>query len=116
MLAIGFPVYRFKLVAFTIAGAFAGLAGAMLVNQSNFVGPGVLQWTQSGILLIMVILGGVGYLYGGLVGAAVFLLLEEFLAAYTMHWQLGLGAVLLLVVLVAPNGLLSLRRGLWRKP
>lgn len=115
MQAIGFSVYRYKLAAFTIAGAFAGLAGAMLVNQSSFVGPGVLQWTQSGILLIMVILGGVGYLYGGLVGAAVFLLLEEFLAAYTVHWQLGLGAILLLVVLVAPNGLLSLRRGMWRK-
>lgn len=116
MSAIGFPVYRYKLVAFTIAGAFAGLAGAMLANQSSFVGPGMLQWTQSGILLIMVILGGVGHLYGGLLGAAVFLLLEEVLAAYTVHWQLGLGAVLLMVVLVAPNGLLSLRRGMWRKP
>ncbi|MNV74074.1 leucine/isoleucine/valine transporter permease subunit [compost metagenome] len=88
----------------------------MLANQSSFVGPGMLQWTQSGILLIMVILGGVGHLYGGLLGAAVFLLLEEVLAAYTMHWQLGLGAVLLIVVLVAPNGLLSLRRGMWRRP
>ena len=63
----------------------------------------------------MVILGGVGHLYGGLLGAAVFLLLEEVLAAYTVHWQLGLGAVLLIVVLVAPNGLLSLRRGMWSK-
>ena len=116
MAAIGYPVYRYKLVAFAIAGAFAGLAGALLANQSSFVGPGMLQWSQSGILLIMVILGGVGHLYGGLLGAAVFLLLEEFLAAYTMHWQLGLGAVLLIVVLVAPNGLLSLRRGMWRKP
>ncbi|MGE8445905.1 MAG: branched-chain amino acid ABC transporter permease [Comamonas sp.] len=115
MQAIGFPVYRYKLVAFTLAGAFAGLAGAMLANQGSFVGPGMLQWTQSGILLIMVILGGVGHLYGGLVGAAVFLLLEEVLAAYTVHWQLGLGAVLLIVVLVAPNGLLSLRRGMWSK-
>nr|WP_312986288.1 branched-chain amino acid ABC transporter permease [Comamonas koreensis] len=115
MQAIGFPVYRYKLVAFTLAGAFAGLAGAMLANQGNFVGPGMLQWTQSGILLIMVILGGVGHLYGGLLGAAVFLLLEEVLAAYTVHWQLGLGAVLLIVVLVAPNGLLSLRRGMWSK-
>ena len=113
MAAIGFAVYRYKLAAFTIAGAFAGLAGALLANQSSFVGPGMLQWTQSGILLIMVILGGVGHLYGGLLGAAVFLLLEEFLSAYTLHWQLGLGAVLLIVVLVAPNGLLSLRRGMW---
>ncbi|GAB2455695.1 branched-chain amino acid ABC transporter permease [Comamonas humi] len=108
MTAIGFAVFRYKLVAFTLAGAFAGLAGALLANQGSFVGPGMLQWTQSGILLIMVILGGVGRLYGGLAGAVVFLLLEEWLSAYTMHWQLGLGAVLLLVVLAAPNGLLSL--------
>jgi len=58
----------------------------------------------------MVILGGVGHVYGGFVGAAVFLLLEEALSSYTIHWQLGLGAVLLAVVLLAPNGLLSLRR------
>lgn len=56
MAAIGYPVYRYKLVAFAIAGAFAGLAGALLANQSSFVGPGMLQWSQSGILLIMVIL------------------------------------------------------------
>jgi branched-chain amino acid transport system permease protein len=58
--------------------------------------------------MIMVILGGVGRLYGGLVGAVVFLLLEEVLVAYTIHWTLALGALLLAVVLVAPNGLLSL--------
>ena len=60
------------------------------------------------MLMIMVILGGVSYLYGGLMGAVFFLLMEELLSTYTIHWQLGLGAVLLLVVLVAPNGLASL--------
>ena len=60
------------------------------------------------MLMIMVILGGVGYLWGGLVGAAAFLLIEEVLVAYTIHWQFGLGAVLLAVVLLSPNGLLSL--------
>jgi branched-chain amino acid transport system permease protein len=60
-------------------------------------------------LMVMVILGGVGYLYGGFVGAVVFLVLEESLSAYTIHWQFGLGAALLAVVLLAPNGLLSLR-------
>lgn len=108
MTAIGFPVYRFKLVAFTLAGALAGLAGALMANLGGFVSPSLMQWSQSGMLMIMVILGGVGYLYGGLVGAVFFLLLEELLSHYTIHWQLGLGAVLLLVVLVAPNGLISL--------
>ena len=110
MMAIGFPVYRFKLVAFVLAGALAGLAGALLANQSGFVSPSMLQWSQSGMLMVMVILGGVGHLYGGVVGAVVFLVLEEVLSSYTIYWQLGLGAVLLVVVLLAPNGLLSLRR------
>jgi branched-chain amino acid transport system permease protein len=113
MVAIGFPVYRFKLVAFTLAGALAGLAGALLANQGGFVSPSMMQWSQSGMLMVMVILGGVGHLYGGLVGAVVFLVLEEALLTYTIHWQLGLGAALLIVVLLAPNGVLSLWR---RKP
>jgi len=114
MVAIGFPVYRYKLTAFTLAGALAGLAGVLVANQGGFVSPALLQWNQSGMLMVMVILGGVGQLYGGLLGAVVFLLLEEVLSAYTIHWQFGLGAVLLTVVLSAPNGLISLlqrRRG-----
>jgi branched-chain amino acid transport system permease protein len=107
MMAIGFAVYRYKLVAFTLAGALAGLAGALMANLGGFVSPAIMQWSQSGMLMIMVILGGVGYLYGGLLGATFFLLLEEFLSHYTIYWQLGLGAVLLLVVLVAPDGLAS---------
>ena len=110
MAALGFAVFRYKLIAFTLAGAIAGLAGALLANQGNFVSPALMQWSQSGMLMVMVILGGVGYLYGGLVGAAVFLLLEEVLVGYTIHWQFGLGAMLLAVVLLAPNGLLSLLR------
>lgn len=110
MAALGFAVFRYKLIAFTLAGAIAGLAGALLANQGSFVSPALMQWSQSGMLMVMVILGGVGYLYGGLVGAAVFLLLEEVLVGYTIHWQFGLGAVLLAVVLLAPNGLMSLLR------
>jgi branched-chain amino acid transport system permease protein len=111
MTAIGFQVARYKLLAFTIAGALAGLAGAMLANHASFVSPALMQWHQSGLLMMMVILGGVGHLYGGVLGAIVFLLLEEFLSHYTIHWQLGLGAILLGVVLLAPNGLTSLLRG-----
>ena len=108
--AIGFATTRFKLVAFVIAGALAGLAGALLANQGSFVSPSMMQWHQSGVLMMMVILGGVGHLWGGVIGAVVFLLLEEFLSHYTIHWQFGLGAILLAVVLVAPNGLTSLGR------
>jgi branched-chain amino acid transport system permease protein len=113
MSAIGYPVYRYKLVAFTLAGALAGLAGALMANLGGFVSPSLMQWGQSGMLMVMVILGGVGYLYGGLLGAVFFLLMEELLSTYTIHWQLGLGAVLLLVVLVTPNGLASLFKRAW---
>ena len=97
MAAIGFAVFRYKLVAFAVAGALAGLAGVLVANQGGFVSPSLLQWNQSGMLMIMVILGGVGQLYGGLVGAAVFLLLEEVLSAYTIYWQFGLGGIALFV-------------------
>jgi branched-chain amino acid transport system permease protein len=103
--AIGFPAYRFKLVCFVIAGAAAGLAGAMLANQSAFVSPKLMHWIQSGTLMIMVIVGGVGHRYGGVIGAAVLLVLEEVISGYTVHWQLWVGLILLAVVLFAPRGI-----------
>ena len=109
--AIGLAVFRYRLVAFVIAGALAGLAGALMANQSGFVSPALMQWNQSGLLMVMVILGGVGHLWGGFIGAVVFLVLEEVLSHHTIHWQFFLGAILLAVVLAAPNGLLSL----WRR-
>ena len=108
MVAIGFPVYRYKLAASTLAGGLAGLAGVLVANQSGFVSPALMQWNQSGMLMIMVILGGVGQLYGGVPGAVVFLVLEELLSSYTIYWQFGLGAMLLAMVLLTPNGLMSL--------
>jgi branched-chain amino acid transport system permease protein len=80
----------------------------LIANQSGFVSPALMQWNQSGMLMIMVILGGVGQLYGGVLGAVVFLVLEEVLSSFTIYWQFGLGAMLLAVVLLTPNGLMSL--------
>jgi branched-chain amino acid transport system permease protein len=108
MEAIGYPVFRYKLVCFVITGALASLAGALLANQNMMVSPSLVHWTQSGSLMVMVILGGTGYLFGGAVGAVVMLVLEEILSAYTIHWQLIVGAILLGVVLMLPNGLASL--------
>jgi branched-chain amino acid transport system permease protein len=105
MEAIGYPVYRIKLTAFTLAGALAGLAGALLVNQNGLVSPAAMHWSQSGLLMIMVVLGGVGHLYGSVLGATALLIAEELLQARTIHWQFGLGTLLLAVVLVAPRGL-----------
>lgn len=105
MTALGYPTYRYRLVCFTIAGGVAGLAGALVANQVGFVSPNLLHWTQSGTLLIMLILGGVGLLYGGVAGAVAMLLLEEVLSSWTGYWKLGLGIVLLFVVLRAPGGI-----------
>jgi branched-chain amino acid transport system permease protein len=108
MAAMGFATYRYKLAAFAISGAVAGLAGALIANQTEFVSPGFLDWHRSGEILVIVILGGMGRLYGPLVGAIAFLLLEEVLSAWTVHWMLALGPILLLVVLFGRQGLCGL--------
>ena len=108
MEAIGFATFRIRLIAFVIAGALAGLAGVLFVNHNGFVSPAALHWTQSATLVIMVILGGIGYRYGGVLGAAALLLLEEVLSQFTDHWHLALGLVLLAVVFAAPRGLAGL--------
>lgn len=108
MEAIGFATYKYKLICFVIAGAIAGLSGAMLANQNSFVSPNLMFWVQSGNLMIMVILGGVGYHYGGLIGAVIILVLEEVISAYTIFWQLWVGLILLAIVLFAPQGIAGL--------
>ncbi|AXS81229.1 branched-chain amino acid ABC transporter permease [Dechloromonas sp. HYN0024] len=108
MEALGYPVFRYRLSCFILGGALAGLAGALLANLTGLASPNLLVWTQSGTLLMMVIIGGVGYLYGGLVGALIFLCLEEVLAGITLHWHIGLGLLLLAIVLFAPKGVAAL--------
>lgn len=108
MEALGYPVFRYRLICFTLGGALAGLAGALLANLTGLASPNLLQWTQSGTLLVMVIIGGVGYLYGGVVGALILLCLEEILAGFTLHWHIGLGLLLLAIVLFVPKGVAAL--------
>ena len=105
MKALGFPTYRYKLVCFIIAGAGAGLAGALIANQTEYVSPGLIHWTRSGEILVMVLLGGMGTLFGPVLGAATLLLLEEILAIYTEHWMVYLGPFLMVVVLFARRGI-----------
>ncbi len=105
MAALGFPVFRYRLAAFTLAGAIGGLAGALMANLETFVSPSLLHWSQSGELMVMVILGGLGSIYGPVLGATLFIMLEETLAAWTEHWMIILGPILILVVLYARRGL-----------
>ena len=85
MRAIGFPTFRYRLVCFVIAGAMCGLAGALLANHTNFISPAMMHWTRSGDLIVMVVLGGLGSLFGPLIGAVAFLLLEEGLSRVTEY-------------------------------
>jgi branched-chain amino acid transport system permease protein len=107
MQALGLPTYRYKLVAFVISGVICGVAGALLVNLTQFVGPAYMHWTRSGELLIMVIMGGFTTVLGPALGAVLYLVLEEVLSAYTDHWQLLLGPILIVLVLFARRGLMG---------
>ncbi|MDR7415951.1 MAG: branched-chain amino acid ABC transporter permease [Armatimonadota bacterium] len=109
--AIGFPAYPFQLVAFVLSGALTGLAGILMAHHAQYVSPAMLSWPQSGAFLLMVILGGVGRFWGGVVGAAAMVALEEVFHAATIHWQLPVGLILLGVVLLAPRGLVGLLEG-----
>jgi branched-chain amino acid transport system permease protein len=105
---IGFEVYRFQLVAYVIAGMLGGLAGFLLANATDFVSPAYMSWQRSGELLIMVIFGGMGTLSGPIIGAAAFLLTEEWLSGLTEHWKVIFGPLLVLVAVFARGGLLGL--------
>jgi branched-chain amino acid transport system permease protein len=107
MRSLGFPVYRYKLASFTLAGALAGLAGYLSAMQFGFVNPEIISWQQSGNVLLMLILGGLGSLYGGVVGAFAFVALQELYQSVTTHWQLLLGATIILLVIFLPGGLAS---------
>jgi branched-chain amino acid transport system permease protein len=116
MRALGCFTFRYRLAAFVIAGAVAGLAGALMANLTEFVSPSYLHWTRSGELLVMVIMGGTGTLAGPVAGAVALLCLEELLSEVTRHWMLVLGPILVLIVLFGRGGLAGLanRLGLAR--
>lgn len=108
---LGIRSNSYKLVTFVIAGGGAGLAGALMANQTEYVSPGLMHWTLSGELMVMVLLGGLGTLFGPVLGAAAFLLLEEGLAMHTEHWMVYMGPVLILAVVFAKRGLFGLLTG-----
>ena len=114
MRATGFSTYPYKLAAFTLSGALAGVAGFLFAVKDGFVNPELMSWHFSGAVLIMIILGGLGHLRGALVGAFAFALLQEFFkseavfGAFAKHWHLGLGLTIIASVAVLPRGLVGL--------
>lgn len=111
MRALGFATYGYKLAAFVIAGTLAGLAGYLDAAQFGFVSPDLFGWRLSGEVLMMVILGGMGTLYGSVLGAFALVLLQDGLTDVTRHWLLPFGLFIILVALLLPHGI----SGLWRR-
>ena len=114
MVSIGYDVFRYQLVAYVIAGAIGGLSGFLLANAAEFVSPAYMSWQRSGELVIMVLMGGMGTLYGAVMGAAAFVLAEEWLSGLTEHWKMIFGPLLVLIVLFARGGLVGLAARLVR--
>ena len=124
MRSIGFPTFRYRLICFVIAGALCGLAGALLANFTNFISPAMMHWTRSGDLIVMVVLGGMGSVFGPTIGAVALLVLEESLPLLigrlgsplfgeaalraAEYWQIVLGPMLLAIVLFARGGIYGL--------
>ncbi|MFZ1096118.1 MAG: branched-chain amino acid ABC transporter permease [Xanthobacteraceae bacterium] len=108
MLVLGYNVWRYKLVAFVVAAAFAGLAGCLYVYFNRFVSPDYVHVVRSAEVLLMVILGGAGTLIGPAVGATLIVLLENLISTYTERWVTVLGIIYVLVALLAPNGIAGL--------
>jgi branched-chain amino acid transport system permease protein len=108
---VGIEPYPVKLTAFVISAMITGLAGALFADLNGFVSPSMLGWHTSGEIMVFVILGGVGRLFGPVAGAALFVLLEHMLGGLTEHWQLLLGLILLGVVLFARGGLVGMVSG-----
>ncbi|MEZ5739370.1 MAG: branched-chain amino acid ABC transporter permease [Burkholderiaceae bacterium] len=111
MKAIGFHVYWYRLAAYTISGAICAYAGAMLGNFTSFISPEMMNWTRSGELIFMVILGGAGTLFGPVLGTITFIVLEEVLSGFSVYWHLPFGILLIAVVLFARGGLIGLLHG-----
>lgn len=120
MRAAGFSTYPYKLAAFTLAGTLAGLAGFLHAVKDGFVTPEILAWHQSGAVLLMLILGGIGTLRGAVAGAFLFVLLKELFQSeaifggFARHWQLPLGLTIIGCVAMMPRGVVGLRAQLRR--
>jgi branched-chain amino acid transport system permease protein len=114
MRATGFATYPYKLAAFTLSGAIAGLAGFLFAVKDGYVNPELMSWHLSGSVLIMIILGGIGHLRGALIGAFAYVLLQEFFKSealfgdFAKHWHLGLGLTIIASVALLPRGLVGI--------
>lgn len=107
MSALGYSIPRIRLMALLASGAIAGAAGALYPFVNQYVGPNAVHWTMSAMMIIMLVIGGVGSLYGAFIGAAVYLTIQTYVSSYTDRWQLVVGLIFVLTVMVMPNGIVA---------
>jgi branched-chain amino acid transport system permease protein len=115
MLTIGYPTQAYKLLSFSIAGGFAGLAGGLYAIFNSFISPDAIYWTASGDILIMTMLGGAGTLIGPVIGAGIFLLMKNVVSSYSEHWLAIIGVVFICCVLFFPGGIWGTLRQFHRR-
>jgi branched-chain amino acid transport system permease protein len=114
MRAAGFSTYAYKLAAFVVGGGLAGVAGLLWATKDGFVNPEILSWHQSGAVLLMLILGGIGSLRGAMLGALVFVAMKEIFqsellfGSFARHWQLSMGLAIIVLVATMPRGLMGI--------
>ena len=105
---VGIRTYSYRLTAFVISGVICGLAGVLQANFEKFVSPDMMDWPRSGELMFMVIMGGLGTVFGPVMGATAYLVLSEVLSSFTIHWHLIFGPLLIILVLYGRGGLSGL--------
>ncbi|MDC0134526.1 branched-chain amino acid ABC transporter permease [Alphaproteobacteria bacterium] len=106
--SVGIETFKVKLIVFVFSGAITGLAGSLYADLNRFVSPSMLNWHTSGEIMVFVILGGIARLYGPLLGASFFIILEQTLGLYTENWQFWLGLILILEIIFARSGIIGL--------
>ena len=111
LVTLGYNTYAYKLLAYVISGTMCGYAGVLLGNFTTFISPEMMDWTRSGELMFMTILGGTSTTLGPVLGSSIFILLEEVLSSFTIYWHLPFGIMLILVVLFIRGGLMGLFKG-----
>jgi branched-chain amino acid transport system permease protein len=115
MRALGYNVRRYKLVAFVIAAAFGGVAGVLNAQFNLFVAPESAHWSQSALVLVMVLIGGSGYFLGPIIGTVIVLGLQHWLSSYTEYWGLILGLLFIVLITAAREGIVGIIAGAWRR-
>ena len=111
VVTLGYNTYLYRLTAYVISGALCGYAGALLGNFTTFISPEMMDWTRSGELMFMVILGGAGTTLGPVLGSMIFILVEEVLSHFTIYWHLPFGIMLIIIVLFIRGGLMGMLAG-----